>query len=65
MKAFFIDLAKRVIKTVCETAIGVIGGALILSEVEWGVVFSACGLSAVATVLMNLPNIPLGEKEGE
>lgn len=63
MKEFFIDLLKRVIKTVCETALGIFGGCYLISEVNWAFVFSACGLSALATVLLNLPNMPLGENK--
>ena len=49
----------RVIKTCAETALGVIGGsALVVSDVNWGVVLSAVGLSAVVTILLNLRELP-------
>lgn len=62
MKEFWLDLAKRTLKTVCETAVGVIGASAMISDVNWIVVASSAGLSAIMTILINLPNIPLGEK---
>lgn len=63
MKAFWIDLFKRTLKTACETAVGIIGGSLLFSEIDFNLLASAVTISAIVTILINLPNIPLGEGE--
>lgn len=48
----------RAIKTVCQTAIGSIGAAAIVSEVNWLVVISAALLSGVLSLLTSLAGLP-------
>ena len=48
----------RAIKTVCQTAIGSIGAAAIVSEVNWLVVISAAFLSGVLSLLTSLAGLP-------
>lgn len=51
----------KVIKTMAETALAVIGTSAILSEVDWLYVLSATALSGVATILFNIKSIPTKE----
>ena len=48
----------KVLKTMAETALAVIGTSAILSEVDWMYVLSATALSGVATILFNIKSIP-------
>lgn len=50
--------AIRAIKTACQTAIGVIGAATIMSELDWLTVGSAALLSAIVSVLTSLAGLP-------
>ena len=58
MKEKFLKWAKsvamKVVKTMAETALAVIGTSAILSEVDWMYVLSATALSGVATILFNI-----------
>jgi hypothetical protein len=44
----------RAVYTVAETALGMIGTATIISEVNWKYTVSACALSAVVSVLKSI-----------
>lgn len=48
----------RAIKTVAQTALGVIGSSLILSEVNWPVVASAAALAGVLSLLTSIAGLP-------
>lgn len=48
----------RAIKTVAQTAIGTIGAAAILSEVNWAVVVSAAVLAGVLSLLTSVAGLP-------
>lgn len=41
----------RVARQFCFTAVGCIGGATLFSEVDWGMVLSACAISCIVTAL--------------
>lgn len=57
--------AIRAIKTACQTAIGVIGAATIMSELDWLTVGSAALLSAIVSVLTSLAGLPeVGTDDG-
>lgn len=62
MKKFIIWLKAvsiRVIKTMAETALAVIGTNVIgITEVNWLGVLSACALSGVVTILFNIKSLP-------
>ena len=62
MKEKFLKWAKsvamKVVKTMAETALAVIGTSAILSEVDWMYVLSATALSGVATILFNIKSLP-------
>lgn len=49
----------RTVKTMAETAIGVIGtNAIGITDVDWLGVLSAVALSGVVTVLFNIKSLP-------
>ena len=62
MKKFIIWLKAvsiRVVKTMAETALAVIGTNVIgITEVDWLGVLSACALSGVVTILFNIKSLP-------
>ncbi|MBR5270871.1 MAG: hypothetical protein IKV64_01675 [Clostridia bacterium] len=62
MKKWFKDVIIRMIKTMAETGIAVIGtNAVGITEVNWLGVGSAMLLSGVLTFLFNVKSIPEGE----
>jgi hypothetical protein len=49
----------KVIKTMAETALAVIGtGAIGIMDVNWLGLLSACALSGVVTILFNIKSLP-------
>lgn len=48
----------RALKTVAQTAVGVIGASAIISEVNWTVVASASILSGVVSLLTSIAGLP-------
>lgn len=48
----------RAIKTVAQTAAGVLASATVLGEVEWGMVLSASLLAGFLSVLTSIAGIP-------
>ena len=53
--------AKRIIiktiKTMAQTAVGIIGAGYVLSDIDWTTVASASVLSGVVCLLMNLSDL--------
>ena len=63
MKEKIIDWLKKtsikVLKTMAETALAVIGTNTIgITEVDWIGLLNACALSGVVTILFNIKSIP-------
>lgn len=53
----------KVVKTMAETALAVIGTNTIgITDVDWLGVLSACALSGVVTILFNIKSLPEAEK---
>ncbi|WP_101723054.1 holin [Eggerthella timonensis] len=52
----------RAVKTAAQTAVGVIGAAAVMGEVQWAVVGSAAALAAVVSLLTSVAGMP--EVEG-
>lgn len=48
----------RAIKTVAETALGLIGSAVILGEVDWVLVASASAMAGVISLLISIKGLP-------
>jgi hypothetical protein len=55
----------RAIKTVCQTAIAIIGSnAVGIMDVQWGAVLSASALAGLISILTSLAGLPeVGEEE--
>lgn len=54
----------RAIKTVCQTAVALLGTSAVMSEVEWKMVLSAsvlAGLVSLLTSVAGLPEVESGE----
>ena len=48
----------RAIKTVAQTAVGLIGTSLVVTDVNWQVVLSASLLAGVTSLLTSIAGIP-------
>ena len=48
----------RAIKTVAQTAVGVIGASALISEVNWLTVVSAAGLAGEVSLLTSVAGLP-------
>lgn len=66
-KNWFKCAAVRALKTVCQTAIAMIGTSVVLTEVDWMMVASASALAGVLSILTSLAGLPecKDESEGE
>ena len=54
MKNFIKCALIRAIKTMCQTAIGIIGAATILSEVHWMTLISASLMAGILSILTSI-----------
>lgn len=62
MKTWIKKTVIKVVKTMAETALAVIGTNTIgITEVDWLGLLSACALSGVVTVLFNIKSLPESE----
>ena len=57
MKSYIEKLGIKVVKTMAQAALGVIGSTALISEVNWQVVASTVALSGFVCVLMNLTDL--------
>lgn len=48
----------RAIKTVAQTAVGVLGSAVVMNEVDWKMVLSASILSGILSLLTSVAGLP-------
>ena len=56
----------RAIKTVAQTAVGVIGASAVLTDVDWLVVASAAVLAGVVSLLTSIAGLPeLPDADGD
>lgn len=56
----------RAIKTVAQTAVGVIGASTVLSDVDWLFVASAAVLAGVVSMLTSIAGLPeLPDADGD
>lgn len=53
----------RAVRTVAQTALGVIGGSVMFSEVNWGTVASAALLAGIVSLLMSVAGLPEVEEK--
>ena len=60
MKTYIKKLGIKVVKTMAQAALGVIGSSALITEVNWQVVASTIALAGVTCVLMNLADLKEG-----
>lgn len=48
----------RAVKTVCQTAVAMIGTSVVLADVNWIMVASASALSGVLSILTSIAGLP-------
>ena len=53
----------RAIKTVAQTAVGVIGASALISEVNWATVISAAALAGIISLLTSVAGLPECKEE--
>lgn len=54
MKIFWKCALIRALKTICQTAVAVIGTAFVMSDVNWCVVISASLLAGILSILTSI-----------
>lgn len=57
MKNYFEKLGVKVLKTMAQAAVGVIGASTLISQVDWRVVVSTVLLSGLVCILTNLSDL--------
>lgn len=57
MKKYFEKLGIKVLKTMAQSSVGVIGASTLISQVDWRVVISTALLSGLVCVLTNLSDL--------
>lgn len=57
-KTWFKAAGIRAIKTVAQTAVGIIGASAVISEVNWLTVVSASILAGVVSMLTSIAGLP-------
>lgn len=57
MKNYFEKLGIKVLKTMAQSAVGVIGASTLISQVDWRVVVSTALLSSLVCILTNLSDL--------
>lgn len=58
MKEWLIAALIRAVRTICQTAIAMIGTSVVMSQVDWVMVGSASLLAGILSVLTSLAGIP-------
>jgi hypothetical protein len=51
----------KTIKTMAQTAVGIVGAGYVLSDINWATVLSASVLSGVVCLLMNISELKESE----
>lgn len=67
-KQWFKAAGVRALKTVCQTAVALIGTTLVISDVDWVTVASAsvlAGILSLLTSVAGLPEVDVGNEELE
>lgn len=57
MKRYFKKLGVKVLKTMAQSAVGVIGASTLITQVDWRVVVSTALLSGLVCILTNLSDL--------
>ncbi len=53
----------RAVKTICQTAVAMIGTSVVLADVNWVMVASASALSGVLSILTSIAGLPEVKEE--
>lgn len=61
MKKYFEKLGVKVLKTMAQSAVGVIGASTLITQIDWRVVVSTTLLSGLVCVLTNLSDLNEGD----
>lgn len=64
MKTYIKKLGVKVVKTMAQASVGVIGASTLISQVDWRVVVSTALLSGLVCVLTNLSDLKEVINEG-
>lgn len=62
-KKWFKAAGIRAVKTVAQTAVGVIGASAMISDVNWITVVSAAALAGVVSLLTSVAGLPECKEE--
>lgn len=57
-KQWFKAAGVRALKTVCQTAVALVGTTLVISDVDWLMVGSASVLAGVLSILTSVAGLP-------
>lgn len=57
-KQWFKAAGMRALKTVCQTAVALIGTTLVISDVDWVTVGSASLLAGILSILTSMAGLP-------
>lgn len=57
MKKYFEKLGVKVLKTMAQSAVGVVGASTLITQVDWRVAVSTALLSGLVCVLTNLSDL--------
>ena len=57
-KKWFKAAGVRAIKTMAQTALGVIGSSVVISDIDWVMVASASVVAGVASILTSIKGLP-------
>lgn len=58
IKQWLLDVALRTVKTMAETAFGVItGSGVYMGDINWPMVLSATAVAGITCILFNIKNI--------
>lgn len=58
LKQWLLAAGVRAIKTMAQTAVGLIGTSLVIADVSWAVVASASVLAGIVSVLTSVTGLP-------
>lgn len=58
LKQWLLAAGVRAIKTMAQTAVGLIGTSLVIADVSWAVVASASILAGIVSVLTSVAGLP-------
>ena len=64
-KKFWADVGVRAIRTMAQTAVGVISAGAVMSDVDWLQVASASALAGLVSVLMSLDRIGTAQTQSD